>query len=36
MVIARVRDGRMIEGWNNFDLLGLFEQVQAVKRPGSR
>ena len=36
MVIARVRDGKMIEGWNNFDLLGLFEQVQAVKRPGSR
>jgi steroid delta-isomerase-like uncharacterized protein len=36
MVIARVRDGKMIEGWNNFDLLGLFEQVNAVKRPGGR
>jgi predicted ester cyclase len=34
MVIARVRDGKMVEGWNNFDLLGLFAQVQAVKRPG--
>ena len=36
MVIARVREGRMVEGWNNFDLLGLFEQVHAVKRPGGR
>lgn len=36
MVIARVRDGKLVEGWNNFDLLGLFEQVHAVKRPGGR
>jgi predicted ester cyclase len=33
MAMGRYRDGRCVEGWNSFDLLGLFEQVAALKRP---
>jgi len=33
MAMARYRDGRCVEGWNSFDLLGLFDQLEAVKRP---
>jgi predicted ester cyclase len=33
MAMGRYRDGRCVEGWNSFDLLGLFEQIHAVKRP---
>jgi steroid delta-isomerase-like uncharacterized protein len=34
MAIGRFRDGKLAEGWNCFDLLSLFEQIGAVKRPG--
>jgi predicted ester cyclase len=27
MCIARVKDGKMIEGWNNFDFLSLYQQI---------
>jgi steroid delta-isomerase-like uncharacterized protein len=27
MVFARTRDGKLVEGWNNFDLLALYQQV---------
>jgi steroid delta-isomerase-like uncharacterized protein len=33
MVMARVRDGQFVEGWNHFDLLGLFGQLGVVVRP---
>jgi predicted ester cyclase len=33
MVMAHVRDGRIVEGWNHFDLLGLFSQLGVVVRP---
>jgi steroid delta-isomerase-like uncharacterized protein len=33
MVMAQVRDGRFVEGWNHFDLLGLFGQLGVVVRP---
>jgi predicted ester cyclase len=33
MAMGRYRDGRCVEGWNSFDLLGLFAQITAVKRP---
>jgi steroid delta-isomerase-like uncharacterized protein len=33
MVMAHVRDGRFVEGWNHFDLLGLFGQLGVVVRP---
>jgi predicted ester cyclase len=27
MCLARVRDGKIVEGWNNFDFLALFQQL---------
>ena len=33
MSMGRFRDGRMIEGWNNWDQMGLMTQIQA--QPGS-
>ena len=27
MVIVRVRDGQIVEGWNNFDFLSLYQQM---------
>jgi steroid delta-isomerase-like uncharacterized protein len=33
MALGRYRDGKLVEGWNHFDLLGFFEQVGALKRP---
>jgi predicted ester cyclase len=31
--IARVRDGRIVEGWNTFDFLTMYQQVGWVKSP---
>lgn len=31
MTVARVRDGRIVEGWNSFDELGLLKQIDAVE-----
>jgi predicted ester cyclase len=28
MCMARVKDGKMIEGWNNFDSLSLYQQIR--------
>jgi steroid delta-isomerase-like uncharacterized protein len=33
MVFVRVDGGRMVEGWNNFDQLGMFQQLGAVSLP---
>jgi predicted ester cyclase len=33
MAMGRYREGRLVEGWNNFDLLGLFRQIDALKPP---
>jgi predicted ester cyclase len=33
LVMVRVLDGRMVEGWSSFDILSLFEQLGALKRP---
>ncbi|HEX8096423.1 MAG TPA: ester cyclase [Pyrinomonadaceae bacterium] len=30
MSIARVRDGKIIEAWNNFDFMSLFQQIGAI------
>jgi hypothetical protein len=27
MCIARIKDGRIVEGWNNFDFLSLYQQL---------
>jgi hypothetical protein len=30
MVFARVKDGRLVEGWNCFDFLSLYQQLGLV------
>jgi len=30
MSMVRVRDGKIVEGWNNWDMLGLMHQVSTV------
>jgi steroid delta-isomerase-like uncharacterized protein len=30
MTIVRYRDGRIVEGWNQFDTLGLLQQIGAL------
>ena len=30
MCVGRVRDGQLVEGWNNFDFLSMYQQVGAV------
>jgi len=32
MVFARVRDGKMIEGWNNWDMMGLMHAIGQAPR----
>jgi predicted ester cyclase len=33
LVIAIVRDGRIVEGWNCFDFLGMYQQIGWVTNP---
>ena|SRR5687768_11092344 len=33
MGFVRVRDGKLIEGWNNFDQLGMLQQLGVVNLP---
>ena len=30
MSITRVKDGKIVEAWNNFDFMGLFQQIGAI------
>lgn len=30
IVIARVKDGKVVEAWNNFDFLSLYQQIGVV------
>jgi len=30
--VARIRDGKIVEAWNNFDFLSLYQQLGAVKQ----
>jgi steroid delta-isomerase-like uncharacterized protein len=32
--IARIENGKIIEGWDNWDQLGMLEQIGAYKQPG--
>jgi steroid delta-isomerase-like uncharacterized protein len=36
MSIMRVRDGKIVEGWHNYDMLGLLQQLGVVPAPGQR
>ena len=31
--MTRVRDGQIVEGWNVFDFLGMYQQIGWVKNP---
>jgi predicted ester cyclase len=33
MTIVRVRDGKLVEGWNCFDFLGMYQQIGWVPNP---
>ena len=33
ITICRVRDGRIVEGWNCFDFLTMYQQIGWVKNP---
>ena len=33
MSMARIRDGKMVEGWNNWDTLSLMQQIGAISSP---
>jgi steroid delta-isomerase-like uncharacterized protein len=33
MSMARLRDGRMVEGWNNWDTMALMQQIGAPPAP---
>ena len=35
MVFVRVQNGRLVEGWNNFDQLGMLQQLGAVTLPAA-
>jgi predicted ester cyclase len=30
MSFVRIRDGKIVEGWNNFDFMSLYRQVGAI------
>ncbi|HEX8845046.1 MAG TPA: ester cyclase [Pyrinomonadaceae bacterium] len=30
MCIVRIRDGQIVEAWNNFDMMGLMQQIGAI------
>ena len=34
MLVARARDGKLLEGWNSFDQLGMLNQLGVVALPG--
>ena len=36
MLMFRVRDGKVVEAWNSFDFLKLFQQMGVVKLAGGR
>jgi steroid delta-isomerase-like uncharacterized protein len=35
MSIARIQDGKMVEGWNNWDMLALMDQIGATQTPAT-
>jgi steroid delta-isomerase-like uncharacterized protein len=34
MLFVRVENGKLVEGWNNFDQLGMMQQLGTVNLPG--
>jgi len=35
MSIARIQNGKMVEGWNNWDMLSLMHQIEAMQTPAT-
>jgi len=35
ITISRIRDGRLVENWGNYDLLGMLQQLGAIPAPDS-
>jgi hypothetical protein len=35
MVFVRVERGKLVEGWNNFDQLGMLQQLGVVNLPSA-
>ena len=35
MVFVRIKEGRLVEGWNNFDQLGMLQQLGIVSLPSA-
>ncbi|MEK6320817.1 MAG: ester cyclase [Acidobacteriota bacterium] len=33
--ITRIKDGKIVEAWNNFDFMSMFQQIDAAQRPTS-
>jgi predicted ester cyclase len=33
MVFVRIENGKLVEGWNNFDQLGMLQQLGIVALP---
>jgi predicted ester cyclase len=33
--ITRIKDGKIVEAWNNFDFMTMFQQVGAIQPPSS-
>lgn len=33
-LIVRARDGKLVEGWNSFDFLSMYQQIGAVPATG--
>ena len=36
MSIGRIRDGKLVEGWNNWDTMSLMEQIGAFQPGGNQ
>ncbi len=34
ITIQRIADGKIVEGWTNFDALGMLQQIGAIPSPG--
>ena len=36
VTIARIQNGKLVEGWNNFDQMGMLQQLGAAPPPAGR